>query len=124
MVREKRIYQLFEREPRKLSWWTLWNKHRFAVLLGVAIALSILLGGVAGQPGFHIVGTLILMDIAAFRHPTRWGGHQALVLILIHLFGFLTMAVGNRFMQETTVGVYLLFLILLFVFPRKDGGGF
>lgn len=120
MVREKPFYQLWEREPRRLSWRILWYQHRFAVLLGIAVAVGILLGGLASHPWSHIIGTLILLDLVAVRESARWGGHQAVVLVVMHVFGLLAIGVGNAFMVDTTVGVYLVFLILLLVFPRRD----
>jgi hypothetical protein len=122
MVREKPFYQLWEREPRRLSWRILWYQHRFAVLLGIAVAAGILLGGIVSHPWSHIICTLILLDLVAVRAPARWGGHQAVALVLMHAFGLLAIAVGNAFVEETTVGVYLLFFILLLIFPRRDKG--
>jgi hypothetical protein len=124
MVREKRIYQLWERSPRPLSWRTLWSRHRFAVLLCISIGSAIVLGGYASLPAFHILATLVLMDVITLRNASRWGGHQVTVLVLVHAFGVLTMVVGSRFVQETTVGIYLLFLVLLLFFPRQEKGGF
>lgn len=123
MVREKRTYQLWERPPHSPSWHGLWHRHRFAVLFSVSVFASLIVGGWVNHPWFHLLEILVLVDLTVLQNPSRWGGHQATVLVLMHALAGLSISVGTIWMESALTGVSGLFLILLILFPRKQRGG-